>query len=263
MATPVVFVHGLWMHASSWGAWADKFRAAGYDPVAVDWPGDPATIEEARANPERLAGKSVQEIADHVARIIDGLPEKPLLVGHSFGGLMVQKLLDSGHGRAAVAIDSAQIKGVLPLPPNVLKATSPVLLNPRNVGRAVSFTKEQFRYAFGNAIPAAESDALWEKWQIPAPGRPLFQVAFANVNPKAQNKVDVTNSTRGPLLLIAGGKDNLVPAAITRANHKRYARSTAITEIEEFADRGHSLTLDAGWEEIADATLAFFRRHGF
>ena len=175
MSVPVVLVHGLWIHADAWQPWIAHLQSQGYDPVAPGWPDDPATVEEARAHPERLAGKGVQDIVDHYAAVIRGLPEPPLLIGHSFGGLVVQKLLGMNLGVAAVAIDAAPIKGVLPLPFSALKASSPVLLNPANRKRSVALTREQFRYAFGNAIPAAESDELWERWTIPGAGRPLFR----------------------------------------------------------------------------------------
>jgi alpha-beta hydrolase superfamily lysophospholipase len=255
--TPVVFVHGLWLHATSWEAWVEHFRAAGYNPIAPGWPGVPDTVEEARAHPELIAPHGVDDVTEHYEKIIANLPALPILIGHSFGGLIVEKLLGMGRGSAAVAIDAAPIKGVLPLPLSALRASFPVLKNPANNGRAVSLTAEQFHYAFGNGIPAEESADLYNRWNIPAPGKPLFQAAAANLKPRSETKVEVANNDRGPLLLIMGGKDHIVPEAITKSTLKQYKHSTAVTELKEFADRGHSLTIDHGWREVADSILAW------
>jgi pimeloyl-ACP methyl ester carboxylesterase len=262
MSVPVLFVHGLWLHASSWEPWVGLFRDAGYDASAPGWPGDPDTVAEARANPDTIAGHGIDDVVQHYADVIGKLESKPILVGHSFGGTIVEKLLGQGHGAAGVAIDAAPIKGVLPLPISSLRSAFPVLKNPANRKRAVALTKEQFRYAFGNAIPEEESAALHEKWAIPAPGKPLFQAASANVSPHSEAAVETDNSDRGPLLLIAGGRDHTVPEAITRSTLKQYRRSTAVTELVEFPDRGHSLTIDHGWREVADASLAWLKKNG-
>jgi len=250
--TPVVFVHGLWIHSSSWSPWVDLFREAGYDPIAPGWPGDGATVAETRANPEQLAGKGIAEVTDHYAGIIAGLEQPPVVIGHSFGGLIAQKLLGQGLARAAVAIDPGQIKGVKPLPFAQLRSGFPVLGKPGNAKRAVSLTAKQFRYGFGNAIDAAESDALYEQFTIPGPGRPLFEAAAANFRSSSPAKVDVANATRGPLLFVSGGRDHTVPDVVTRAAYKLYAKSPAVTELRQFPDRGHSLVLDHGWREVAD-----------
>jgi alpha-beta hydrolase superfamily lysophospholipase len=261
VGTPVVFIHGLWLHASSWTPWVDLFAEHGYAPFAAGWPGDPDTVEEARAHPERLADHGIEEVTDHHIKIIQGLERPPVLVGHSFGGLIAQKLLGLGHGAAAVAIDAAQIKGLLPLPLSALHATLPVFRNPANRHRAVSLTADQFAYGFGNALPRAESDALHERWTIPAPGRPLFEAAAANFSLHSPAKVDTDNAERGPLLLITGGQDRTVPEVITKATLKQYRRSPAVTDLLEFADRGHSLVIDAGWREVAEACLRWLGAH--
>lgn len=255
--TPVVFIHGLWLHATSWEPWVEHFRAAGYEPVAPGWPGVPDTVDEARAHPELIASHGVDDVIEHYEKVIANLPAPPVLIGHSFGGLIVEKLLGLERGIAGVAIDAAPIKGVLPLPLSALRSSFPILKNPANSGKAVSLTAEQFRYAFGNGIPEDESNALYEKWNIPAPGKPLFQAASANLNPHSETKVEVDNDERGPLLLIMGGKDHTVPEAITKSTMKQYRKSNAVTEIKEYADRGHSLTIDHGWQEIADDTIAW------
>jgi pimeloyl-ACP methyl ester carboxylesterase len=260
--TPIVLLHGLWLHATSWNPWIELLTAEGYAPIAPGWPGDPDTVAEARETPESIAGHGIDDVVGHYARIIEGLPAKPLLIGHSFGGMIAQKLLGLGLARAAVAIDAAQIKGVLPLPLSALRATLPVFKSPANKHRAVSLTAEQFRFAFGNAIPAAESDALYERWTIPAPGKPLFEAAAANFSPHSPAAVDTANRSRGPLLLMTGGKDNTVPEAVVRATLKQYRHSGAVTDITEFADRGHSLTIDSGWRDVAGTALTWLRGQG-
>jgi non-heme chloroperoxidase len=259
--TPVVFVHGLWLHADSWGPWVDRFREAGYEPTAPGWPGDSSTAEETRANADRVAGHGIDDVVAHYAKVIDGLGAKPIVVGHSFGGLIAQRLLGEGHAAAAVGIDPAPIKGVVFLPFSALRVASIALRNPANRKRAVSLTPEQFRYGFGNALPAAESDELYERWAIPSPGKPLFEAASANLSRRSPARVDTKARERGPLLLTAGGKDHTVPRSITRSTLRLYRKSPAVTELREFPDRGHSLTIDSGWNEVADAVLGWLELH--
>ncbi|WP_027929382.1 alpha/beta hydrolase [Amycolatopsis thermoflava] len=258
--TPVVFIHGLWLHASSWQPWADLFAANGYSPLMPGWPGEEPTVEAARANPEAVAGHGIDDVTEHYRGIITGLPTAPVLIGHSFGGLIAQKLLGEGHGRAAVAIDPAQIKGVKPLPFAQLRSAFPVLGNPANKKRAVSLTAKQFRYGFGNAISEEESKRLYEAHTIPSPGRPLFEAAFANFTKNSPAKVNTGNGERGPLLLISGQADHTVPDVVTRAAFKLYGDSTAITELKQFPGRGHSLVLDSGWRAVADSALGWLAR---
>jgi non-heme chloroperoxidase len=260
-ATPVVFVHGLWLHADSWGAWVDLFRESGYAPTAPGWPGDSTTIEETRNQSERIAGHGIDDVVEHYAGIIGGLDAKPIVVGHSFGGLIVQRLLGEDLAAAGVAIDAAPIKGIVYLPPSALRVASVALRNPANKKRAVALTAKQFRYGFGNALSAAESKELYERWTIPSPGKPLFEAAAANLSRNSPAKVNTGNATRGPLFLTAGGKDHTVPRAITKSMLKQYGKSPAVTDYKEFPDRGHSLCIDGGWREVADTVLRWLKEH--
>ena len=259
--TPVVFVHGLWLHADSWGNWVDLFREAGYAPEAPGWPGDGDTVEETRKQPDRVAGYGIGDVVDHYARVAGLLETRPIVIGHSFGGLIAQRLLGRGLAAAAVAIDPAPIKGVMYLPPSALKVAGIALRNPANRKRALALTAKQFRYGFGNAVSEGESNELYERWTIPSPAKPLFEAAVANFAPGSPAKVDTGNATRGPLLITAGGKDHTVPAAISRATLKLYRKSPAVTELKEFPGKGHSLALDSGWREVADAVLGWLGGH--
>jgi len=257
---PIVFIHGLWLLPSSWDRWATLFEEAGYTTVSPGWPDDPDTVEEANAHPEVFAHKSVGQVADSYAEVIGRLDKKPALIGHSFGGLLVQMVAGRGVAAATVAIDPAPFRGVLPLPISALKSAAPVLSNPANHGRAVPLTYEQFRYGFANAVSEEEAHELYETFAVPASGTPLFQAATANLNPWTEAKVDTKNPDRGPLLLIAGEKDNTAPFAITNASFKRQSRNVGVTEIVELPNRGHGLVIDSGWREVADKALAFIRR---
>ena len=260
-ARPVVFVHGLWLHATSWQPWVERFTREGYRPLAPGWPGIADTVAAARAHPDAIAGHGIDDVVAHYAGIIATLDVAPVLVGHSFGGMIAEKLLGQHRAAGAVAIDAAQIKGVLALPLSALRATLPVLRNPANARRAVSLTADQFRYAFGNAIPAQESDALYERFTIPAPGRPLFEAATAAFHRDSPDAVD-TGAERGPLLLVGGGRDHTVPTAVTRSTLKQYTGSPSVTDLVELPDRGHSLTIDHGWSEIADTVLTWLDKKG-
>ena len=256
---PVVFVHGLWLHADSWGAWIDLFWEAGYSVTAPGWPGDEATVEETRAAPDGVANHGLDDVVAGYAESIAALDEKPILIGHSFGGLIVQRLLGEDRAAAAVAIDPAPMKGILNLPLSALRVASVALRNPANRTRAVSLTREQFRYGFGNGISEQESNELYDRWTIPSPGKPLFEAAFANLTPRSPAAVKTQNAARGPLLVTGGGNDHTVPESISEATVKRYRGSPAVTDYRAFPDRGHSLTIDSGWREVADAVLAWLK----
>ncbi|MEO3854365.1 alpha/beta hydrolase [Acrocarpospora sp. B8E8] len=259
--TPVVFVHGLWLLPSSWERWAAVFAEAGFAPVLPGWPDDPETVAEAKAHPEVFAHKTVGQVADHFADLIGKLERRPAVIGHSFGGLLAQILAGRGLSCASVAIDPAPFQGVLPLPVSSLRAAAPVLTNPANIHRAVPLTYDQFRYAFANAVTEEEAKHLYETFSVPAPGAPLFQAAVANFNPWSETKVDSETPDRGPLLIISGEKDHTVPWAIANASFKKQRRNEhAVTEIVEIPNRGHSLTIDSGWREVADTALTFIKR---
>jgi pimeloyl-ACP methyl ester carboxylesterase len=259
---PVVFIHGLWLHASSWTPWMELFGDNGYSPVAPGWPNEPATVAEAREHPELVANIGIDEITEHMSGVVDSFGQAPIVIGHSFGGLIAEKLLGDGHGAAAVAIDPAQIKGVLPLPLAQLKAALPGLKNPANLHKSVALTQKEFRFGFGNAVSEEESNELFDMWAIPSPARPLFQAAFANFSPHSPAKVNTGNATRGPLLLISGTADHTVPDVVTRSSFKQYRDSTAVTELKQFEGRGHSLAIDGGWKDVAAAVLEWLKSNG-
>jgi pimeloyl-ACP methyl ester carboxylesterase len=258
--TPVIFIHGLWLLPMSWDRWRQVFEDAGYTTLAPGWPDDPNTVGEANAHPEVFAHKTVGQIADHFEEVIGELTKRPALIGHSFGGLLAQILAGRGIADATVAIDPAPFRGVLPLPISALKSAAPVLGNPANHGRAVPLTYEQFRFAFANALGEEEAQELYNTYAVPGSGVPLFQAATANLNPWTEAKVKSKNPDRGPLLIIDGEKDHTVPWAIANASYKKQKRNKGVTEIVKIPGRGHSLTIDHGWRDVADTTLAFIKR---
>jgi pimeloyl-ACP methyl ester carboxylesterase len=256
----VVFIHGLWLLPSSWDRWAAVFEEAGYAPLTPGWPDDPPTVEEAKAHPEVFAHKTIAQVADHYADVIGQLKTKPVVIGHSFGGLLTQIIAGRGLAAASVAIDPAPFRGVLPLPLSALKSASPVLGNPLNRNRAIPLTYDQFRYAFANAVSEDEAKDLYKTFSVPTSGVPLFQAAAANLNPWTEAKVDTKNPERGPLLIISGGKDHTVPPAIADASYKQQQHNEGVTEFGAMPDRGHALVIDHGWREVADKALAFVKR---
>jgi pimeloyl-ACP methyl ester carboxylesterase len=258
--TPVVFIHGLWLLPSSWDNWAKLFEEAGYVAVTPSWPDDPETVEEARANPDVFANKTLRQIADHTADVIGTLDEKPAVMGHSTGGLLTYMIADRGLSAASVAIDPGPFRGVLPLPISALKSAGPVLKNPLNRSRAITLTLDQFKYGWANALSEDEAEQLYETYHVAAPGVALMQMANANVNPFTEAKVDTKNPDRGPLLIIDGEKDHTVPWAIANAAYNKQKHNEAVTEIEQIPDRGHALTIDHGWREVAEKALAFVKR---
>lgn len=257
---PVVFIHGLWLLPNCWEAWAAAFEEAGYTALTPGWPDDPATVEEARAQPEVFAGKTLEQIAGHYAEVVNRLAARPAVIGHSFGGLVAQMLAGRGLAAVSVAISPAPFRGVLPIPVAALRSSSPVLRNPANRKRAVMLTLEQFRYAFANAVTDEEAKRLYETYSVPGSGAMIFQAATANLNPGTQAKVDTRSPERGPLLIISADQDHTVPWSIANASFKRQRRNDGVTEIAKVPGRGHSLTIDSGRQEVSDMALAFVKR---
>ncbi len=258
--TPVVFIHGLWVLPSSWANWADFFEDAGYAPLTPDWPGDPATVGEARANPSVFAKKTLKQIADHTTEIVDALDMKPVLIGHSTGGLLAQMLAGRGLAATTVAIDPGVFRGVLPLPWSVLRGVGRYLVNPLWRRRAITFSFSQFKYGWANALEEAEARELYDTFHVAASGIALAEMGNANLNPWTQSKVNTKNPDRGPVLIIDGEKDHTVPWAIADAAFKRQRRNPAVTEIVKMPNRGHALTIDHGWREVAQTALDFVNR---
>jgi len=259
-STPVVFVHGLWLLPSSWDRWVTLFEEAGYVALTPGWPDDPQTVAEAKAHPEVFAGKGIGDIADYEESIIRKLDRKPVVIGHSFGGLLTEILAGRGLATASVAISPAPFRGVLPLPISALRAASVALRNPANWNRAVPLTYEQFRYSFANAVGEDEAKELYLGYSVPGPGEPLFQAAAANLNPWSEAKVNTKNPERGPMLIISADSDHTVPWAIANASYKLEKRNEGVTEIVKMEGRGHALVIDKGWREVAETALAFVRR---
>lgn len=256
-----VFVHGLWLLSNSWDRWRTLFESEGYATLAPGWPGDPATVEQARADPEAFAGRSISAITEHYAAVLGKLNAKPVLIGHSIGGLIAQRLAGRGLAAASVAIDAAPFRGVLPVPVSALRASLPVLRRPANRRRSVMLTEQQFRFAFTNAVGSGEAGELYASYAVPGAGLPLFQVALANVNPRTEARVNRRNPRRGPLLIIGGERDNTVPWAMVNAAYRRQRRNPSVTEVIQIPGRGHSLVFDAGWEQVAQLALEFFDKH--
>jgi non-heme chloroperoxidase len=259
-ATPVVFVHGLWLLPSSWERWVTFFEDAGFVALAPGWPDDPETVEEAKEHPEAFAGKGIDQIADHQEQIIRRLDRKPVVIGHSFGGLLTEILAGRGLAAASVAISPAPSRGILPLPLSALRVASIALRNPANWNRAVPLSYEQFQYGFANVVDEDEARELYASYSVPGPGKPLFQAAAANVNPWSEAKVDAKNPERGPMLIVSADNDHTVPWAVAQAAYKRQAHNQGVTEIVKLEGRGHALTIDHGWQQVAETALAFVRR---
>lgn len=259
---PVAFVHGLWLLSSSWDRWRTLFESSGYATIAPGWPDDPETVAEARDHPDVFAHKMVQAVTDHYLEAIAALTRKPGVVGHSFGGLIAQKIAGVGASAVTVAVDPAPGRGVLPLPASALKSGSPILGNPANARRSVTLTFEEFTYGWANALDEAEARQLYDEFHVAASGVPIFQAAAANLNPFSETKVDFKAENRGPILIISGENDHTVPHAISYAAYKKHRKNVGVTEFTELAGRGHSLTIDHGWQEVAETALDFVRANG-
>lgn len=256
----IVFIHGLWIHSSSWNQWMDFFNKKGYKTLNPGWPGDASTVAGCREKPKLIANRGVTEIVDSYANLIATLPEPPIIIGHSFGGLIGQILLGRGLASGCVAIDPAPMKGVWQLPISALKASLPILGNPFNLTKAKSLTFKQFCYGFANAVTREEARELYDNFSIPAPCRPLFQAGIASFA-GIETKVNTNNTTRGPLLITGGSEDNQAPPILGKASIKRY-NSSVISDFKLFEGRGHSLIIDNGWKEIAEYSFTWLENNG-
>lgn len=257
---PVVLVHGLWLLASSWARWGELFAEAGYAPVALSWPGDPDSVEEANAHPEAFADQTVGRVADHLEALVDRLVRTPAVIGHSFGGMLAQILAGRGLSAATVAICPAPLRGVLPLQLSAYRSVAPVLVRPGNRRRGVALTERQFRYAFTNAVSEEEAARLYREFAVPGPGAPLFQLVTANLDPRTELRAAARGPARGPLLVISGTRDHVVPPSMCTASYRHQQHDPDVTELAAAPGRGHSLTIDDGWREVAGTALAFVRR---
>ena len=260
-APPVVLVHGLWLTPRSWEGWKERFESRGHQVLAPAWPRMQGDVEDIRRDPSPLNGLGITEITDHYADIVQGLDHPPIIMGHSFGGLIVELLLDRGLGVAGVAISPAPVKGVLRIPPSQLCSAFPALGNPANRKRTVELTPKQFRYAFTNTMSDEEAQAAYDRYQVPGPARPLFQAAFANFNPNAANKVDFHRDDRPPLLVMGNDQDHTVPASVSKEAAKRLGKSKAVVDYKEWAGRPHFTAGAPGWEDVADYALEWATRH--
>jgi pimeloyl-ACP methyl ester carboxylesterase len=258
---PIVLIHGLWLHPRSWEGWKERFESRGHQVLAPGWPRLQGEVEDIRRDPSPLNGLGVAEIADHYAGIVRGLSQPPIVMGHSFGGLITELLLDRGLGAVGVALSPAPVKGVLRLPLAQLRAAFPALSNPANRKRTVQLTPKQFHYAFTNTMSDDEAKATYDRYQIPGPGRVLFQAAFANFNPKAPSKVDFHKADRAPLLVVGNDKDHTVPASVSKEAAHRLAKSKTVVDYKEFPGRPHFTAGAPGWEAVADYALEWATGH--
>jgi alpha-beta hydrolase superfamily lysophospholipase len=257
----IVLIHGLWLTPLSWEKWIDHYKAKGFNAIAPPWPGMEGDIEQVRSNTKPYEKLGIKEIADHYEQIIRELDKPPIIMGHSFGGLITQVLLDRGLGSAAVAISPAPIKGILALPLSALKVASVALKNPANRHKAVTLTPDEFRYGFGNLLSVEDSKRAYDRLAIPGPGRVLFQAAFSNLIPNSPAAVHPKSGNRPPLLLQANGKDHTVPAAVTKNAYKIQRKASSPTGLKEYPDRSHYTFAQDGWEGVADDALDWATQH--
>jgi pimeloyl-ACP methyl ester carboxylesterase len=258
----IVLIHGLWLTPRSWEEWMDRYQKAGYNVIAPSWPGLEGEVEAIRKDPSPLKRLKLKTVVDHYERIIRKLDAPPIIMGHSFGGLITQMLIDRGLGSAGVAIDSAQTAGVPVLPFSTLRVGFPILGNPFSYSRATSLSPSQFNYAFTNELSPPESKKVYDRYSIPAANSILWDAALALLNPNGSSKVNYANSNRAPLLFIAGGNDHIVPPAINKSNVRKYVKkSSAVTDYREFPNRTHHTVGQKGWEEVADFAIQWANMH--
>jgi len=250
---PLMLIHGAWLSSSSWEHFGDYFEQRGFAASAPEWPRKHGDVEQLRADGHELAGLGLDEIVDHYEALVRELPQPPVLIGHSFGGLVVELLLDRGHGRAGVAISPAPPKGILVLPFSSLKAASPALAHPSKWHGVVTLTPEEFRYGFVNTFTPEDAAAAYERYAVPETGQIFYEAGFANFRMKAPTEVDFDNDDRAPLLIVGATEDHTVPASLARKQYNKHERSSARTDYVEFEGRPHLLMAAEGWDEVADS----------
>ena len=259
-AETIVLIHGMWMTPLSWEHWVNHYTDRGHRVLAPAWPGLDKEPEELRRDPSPLRGIDVTAVVDHYDKIIRGLDRPPIIIGHSFGGLFAQLLLDRGLGAAGVALGTAAPKGVLRLPLSTLRAAWPALRNPANLNKETPLTQKQFHWCFTNALSSEESDAVYRRYYIPGSARPFFQAGFANFNPNAKTKVNFSNPARPPLLLATGALDRIGPPSVNVSTFNQQRKAPSVTEHKEYPGRSHFPGQD-GWEELADDLLNWTVEH--
>jgi len=259
-AETIVLIHGMWMTPLSWEHWVNHYTDRGHRVLAPAWPGLDKEPEELRRDPSPLRGIGITDVVDHYDKIIRGLDRPPIIIGHSFGGLFAQLLLDRGLGGAGVALGTAAPKGVLKLPLSTLRSAWPALSNPANLHKETPLTQKQFHWCFTNALSREESDSVYQRYYIPGSARPFFQAGLANFNPNATTKVNYKNAARAPLLLATGAEDRICPPSVNESNFKQQRKAPSATEHKEYPGRSHWPGQD-GWEEVADYLLNWTTEH--
>ncbi|MFE7752867.1 alpha/beta hydrolase [Streptomyces sp. NPDC057428] len=259
--TPVLFIHGAWLHALSWESWAERFAGRGFTTFAPEWPGEADTVRETRGRPGPLGAIGLDVLTHHYGRIVRSFDTSPVLVGHAVGGLIAQHLIGANLGRAAVAIAPAPINAV-PLKASAARLWTPESGDPASGYELMSLRRAQFRHVFANAVGQEESGRLFERYVVPAPRRLFTDLDYAGTARHPRAFADVGNEARGPLLLVSGQEDRMVPDSVTRAVYRLYGDSTAVSDLKQFADRGHSMVVDSGWHVVADHVLAWLEAHG-
>lgn len=257
----VVFVHGMFTHASSWSPWRSLFEGAGYATIAPGWPDEPESVAEARAGLGRARCQDLHAVLEHLRAVLALLDRKPALVGHCAGGWIVQRLASEALASVTVAMQPTPFRGIVQTPVSAVRSTLPVVARPRHYRHAMSLTFEQFRYSWANAVSVDEARLLYERHHAPAPGAALFQSAMANLSPWSPVRIDLDAPERGPLLLVAGTEDRQATWSLTHAAYRRHQRNPHPTEIVEMANRGHTMPYDQGWAEVAALALTFIERH--
>src|SRR3954463_14546342 len=260
MQSPIVLIHGLWLTSRSWEGWKQRFEQRGHEVLVPAWPRMEREVEALRRDPSVMNGLGLAEVIEHYARIVRRLDPPPIIMGHSTGGLLTEMLLDRGLGAAGVTLSPAPVKGVLRLPPALLRSVFPGLRNPANRKRTIPLTPKQFHFSFTNTMNHADAQAAYERYYVPAPGRVVFQAAFANLNPHAVTKVDFHKDDRPPLLVLGNDQDHTIPASVSREAATRLGKSEAVVDYKEFAGRPH-FPAAPGWEAVADYALDWSNRH--